>query len=213
MKKTIITILISIVLSVGIGYIVFNKSDFLGASRTVDYDGTTYTLTTTTVNGDLTVNGTLIQSAAEEIDLYATTTYNNTNGTWTAVTFDDGMISSGGISYSSPTTTIAVDGDYEIHALFFGDKTGGGTEKIQIVLYKNNVIYVDDNGNSPCYAERDVTNDSVTGAFSFLCEIALVANDEIAIYAKDNGGDTRFNVTGSGVTNPANRHLFIEKLD
>ena len=73
------------------------------SSKTVPYD----TASSTYVIENLEVTGLFSNVASEDLYAYSTTTLAIGNGVWTNVTFDSGSLIGGGISYSTPTTTIS----------------------------------------------------------------------------------------------------------
>lgn len=163
--------------------------------------------------GNLVIAGGLDIGESDSIFAYATTTLAIASGAWTDITFNDGQDISGQITYSSPTTTIADAGKYSIYFDSQADKTGGGTERIEVVLFVNDIVYVDASNNSPCYSERNVTNDNITGHFGFRCQLTLAVGDEVAFKAQANGSNIQFNNNGTAVTNAANRRITITNID
>ena len=162
------------------------------------------------IKGDLTVEGDIL-SDNDELDAYGIDTFAIANGAWDTVTFPSFNETAGDMTFDGiASTTIARTAKYEINLDLFGDKTAGGTAKIEVSLFVNNLQYTDSSGNNPCSAERDVTNDSVTGFFELHCIAHLNASDIVVIKARANSANARFNMSGGNITNPANRKLLID---
>ena len=148
------------------------------------------------IDGDLTVNGDFFIKSPDIMDVHATTTQIFTNGSFGAIEFDVVDLALGDMSFTAyeASTTIPHTDNYDISFQGIVDKTGGGNETAQVMLFINNIEHPE------CYSEVTLTANSITFPISFRCIESLNANDVLVVKARADGADTQFAAIGAGVT-------------
>ena len=161
-------------------------------------------------DGDLVISGRLTQGEDDLLDVHATITQAIVNGSFEPITIDVVDIAKGGMAHTAGTasTTIPVTADYDVAFNGMVDKTAGGVQTAQVMLFINDVEHPE------CYTERTINSNSETGHFGFRCIESLTAGDILVLKARANGDSVQFAIIGTGVTgDPAIFTWTIERLD
>jgi len=140
---------------------------------------------------------------ADLMDVHATGTQTVISGTFEPIVFGLADVVTGDMSFTvtydgsgnvtSASTTIPHTDNYDISIHATLDKSGGGNQTVNLMLFVNNVEH------NECYTESTITSNSETVSISARCIELFTEGDILVWKAQSSGGETLFASVGAAV--------------